>query len=365
MGGVHVCEVIKSLDLGGAETLLVERLRAAPRVGRRYTVVCLSASTATLPDRLRDAGVDVVDLTGCPAPLRLLRLAGRVRRLRPDVLNMHSPLPAAVLRPVSRLWRCRPALVSTVHSVRFRLPTLLLDRASGWLDARTVAVSPQVARSVTTWGSRRVSVRVHGVDVEAQRRRAADSRITRKEWDVPDGALLVVHVGNFRPVKNHALLVDAAARVLAEEPRAVFLLAGSGPTFEATARRVAELGLDAVRLVGPVPDAARLIAAADLLVLSSTYEGLPVVAMEALAAGVPVVATEVGGVPDLVTHGRNGLLARPGDSAALAAAILRAARPEVRERLVRGALDSAEKVDITRAAEWFDRLYGRLRGGTA
>ena len=362
MTDLRVCEVIKSLDVGGAEVLLVERLRAAPRDGKRYSVVCLRASTGELAGRLRAAGVEVRDLTGCPAPLRMARLVREVRRLAPDVLNLHSPLPAAVLRPVSRLWTPRPALVSTVHSVSFRLPTLLLDRATGWLDARTVAVSRQVAGSVTTWGARRVRVRVHGVDVAEQRRRAANSRLTRKEWDVPDDAFLVVHVGNFRPVKNHALLIEAAARVLAREPRAVFLLAGSGPLFARTARLVADLGLREVHLLGRVPDAGRLIAAADLLVLSSVYEGLPVVVMEALAAGVPVVSTEVGGVPELVTSGHNGLLTPPGDPGALAGAILRASRPEVHARLAAGARDGAEAVDISRTAEWFDRLYDQVGG---
>ncbi|SEK22645.1 glycosyltransferase [Nonomuraea pusilla] len=361
MGSViHACEVIKTLDTGGAEVLLVERLLAAPRAGTCYTVVCLRASGQDLADRLRGAGIEVVDLTACPARLRLPRLPGVVRRLRPDVVNVHSPVPAAVLRPASLLWTPRPRLVSTVHSVRFRLPTILADRATGWMDAHTVAVSPQVARGVTTKGARRLSVRVHGVDVEGQRRAAAEADRVRQEWQVPEGAFLVVHVGNFRPVKNHRLLVEAAAKVVAREPRATFLLAGSGPLYEETARRVAELGTGGVRLLGPVPGAGRLIAAADLLVISSTYEGLPVVAMEALAAGVPVVSTRVGGVPDVVEPGVNGLLTRPDDVEALAAGILEAMRPDVHARLREGARAAAGRFDIRGTARWFEDLYAGL-----
>jgi glycosyltransferase involved in cell wall biosynthesis len=346
--------------MGGAEVLLVERLRAAPVGDRRYTVVCLRASGEELLDRLRSVGVQVVDLTACPQPWRLARLSRVVRRLAPDVLNIHSPLPAALLRPMSRLWSPRPALISTIHSVRFRVPTMLLDRATGWMDTRTVAVSPQVARSFTSWGARRLSVRVHGVDVASQRRRAMESRRIRREWDVPEDAFLIVHVANFRPVKNHRLLVEAAAEVVAREPRALFLLAGSGSLLEPTARRVADLGLKGVRVLGHVREAARLIACSDLLVLSSSYEGLPVVAMEALAAGVPVVSTDVGGMPDLIDSGRNGLLTRSGDSGALAAGILQAMRPETHARLREGARDSGEHVDISRTAEWFDRLYDEV-----
>ncbi|GAA2895293.1 hypothetical protein GCM10010517_60010 [Streptosporangium fragile] len=360
MRKLHVCEVIKTLDVGGAEVLLVERLLAAPPGAKRYTVVCLRASADGLIRRLRGAGITVVDLTACPPALRLPRLVGVVRRLRPDVLNLHSPLPASLLRPVSRLWRPRPALVSTVHNVRYRLPTMLLDRSTGWLDTRTVAVSPQVARAFTGRGTRGLATRIHGVDVGRQRGWAADAARIRQEWNVPEWAFLIVHVANFRPQKNHALLVEAAARVIARDPRAMFLIAGSGPLHDETARRVAALRSEAVRFLGSVPDAARLIASADLLVLSSSYEGLPVVVMEALAAGVPVVSTAVGGVPDLVEHGGNGLLTPPGDPGALAEDILRAMRPEIHAHLRRGALDRADLVDIGRTAAWFDSLYDEV-----
>ncbi|MCW2876630.1 MAG: lipopolysaccharide biosynthesis protein [Sphaerisporangium sp.] len=360
MSRVHVCEVIKSLAIiGGAEVLLAERLCAAP-LGKRYTVVCMQSAPTAVVERLRAEGVTIVDLTSCPRLLRPARLLRVVRRLRPDVLNIHSPLPASLLRPVSRLWRHRPMLVSTVHSVRFRLPTLLLDRATGWLDSRTVAVSPQVARSVTTWGARHLSTHVHGVDVARQHRWAAQAAVIRKEWDVPENAFLIVHVGNFREVKNQGFLIDVAAELATSEARAVFLLAGSGPLFDQAARRVADLRLEHVRLLGHVPHAARLIASADLLVLCSTYEGLPVVIMEALAAGVPVVSTRVGGVPDLIESGRNGLLVPPGDPKEFARAILRAMRPELHARLREGAR-SAGSVDIAETAKWFDQLYESSR----
>lgn len=359
---VHICEVIKTLNVGGAEVLLAERLLASRRDGRRYTVVCLRASTAELIGPLRAAGITVVDLTACPRPLRLGRLVAVVRRLSPDVINVHSPLPASVLRPASRLWRRRPALVSTVHSVRYRTPTLVLDRATARLDTRTVAVSPQVARSPAVWGARRLVTRVHGVRVEEQLGHARQAARTRREWDVPGDAFLIGHVGNFRPEKNHALLIEAAADVLAAEPRAMFLLAGSGPLLQEVAARVRALGLDRVRVAGHVPAARRLVAALDLLVLSSRHEGLPVVVMEALAAGVPVVSTAVGGLPDLVGHGRNGLLTPPGDAGALADGIRRAMRPEVHARLRQGARQSGAELDIALTADWFDRLYDEIGG---
>ncbi|MEU4229760.1 glycosyltransferase [Nonomuraea sp. NPDC026600] len=360
MRRLHVCEVIKDLGVGGAEMLLVERLLAAPPTGMRYTVLCQSAATDELVQRLRQADIEVINLAAWPRPLRLARLAVEVRRLRPHVLNLHSPVPASLLRLTARLSRPRPALVSTVHNVRYRLPTMLLDRATGWLDDRTVAVSPQVARAIVSRGARNLSTRIHGINVAEQRRRAGEAARTRQEWDVPESVFLIAHVGNFRPQKQHGVLIEAAAKVVDRDPRAVFLLAGTGPLHDETARRVAELQSDGVRLLGHVPDAARLIASADLLVLSSAHEGLPVVIMEALAAGVPVVSTAVGGVPDLIDNGRNGLLTRPGDPDALAEAILRAMRPDVHAQLRDGIRNGADPVDIGQTAEWFERLYDEV-----
>ncbi|MEQ4717341.1 glycosyltransferase [Nonomuraea sp. B19D2] len=357
----HVCEVIKTLDIvGGAETLLIERLLAAPRRATRYTVACLSASDDSV-QRLEAGGIDVVHMASYPRPLRLIGLAAAVRRLRPDVIHLHSPLPASLLRLTSFFSTPRPALISTAHGVRYRLPTMLLDRATGWLDTHTVAVSSQVARAFVTRGARNLSTRMHGVKVAEQRRRAREAGLVRREWNVPQSSFLIVHVANCRPEKRHELLLEAAAKVVNVSPRALFLLAGSGPLEGQIARRVAELGSDAVRFLGCVPRAARLIAAADLLVLSSANEGLPVVVMEALAAGVPVVSTAVGGVPELIEHGRNGYLTRPGDSDDLAERILGAMRPENHAWLREGARQSADLVDITRTAEWFERLYEEVR----
>ncbi|MFC6086323.1 glycosyltransferase [Sphaerisporangium aureirubrum] len=373
-GELHVCEVVKTLNVGGVEVLLVERLSRAPRDGTRYTVVCLRASTGELIDRLRAAGVTVVDLSAGTRALGYARLVAAVRGLAPHVLNVHSPAPAIVLRPLLRLApRRRPYLVSTVHYAYSPLPgladrmlsslVLLMDRLTRRLDDRTVAVSSQVARSPAVRHAPGLLTRVHGVDVAEQRRWAGRAAATRREFGVPDDAFLLVCVANFRPQKNHMMLVQAAAEVLAERPDAVFLLAGGGPLRERIAHLVRRRGLaDRIRVLGPVSDARRLVAAADLLVLGSHYEGLPVVVMEALAAGVPVVSTRVGGVPELVVCGRNGVLTEPGSASALAAGMLRAMEPETHRALRSGVLTGAPAVDLRGTAEWFERLYRELAG---
>ncbi|GAA0374390.1 hypothetical protein GCM10009530_26120 [Microbispora corallina] len=364
--GLRVCEVVKTLDPGGAEVLLVERLLTARRrivnSAVDYTVICLRASTGELIERLRSAGVTVVDLSSCPRALVYARLAAMVRRFAPDVLNVHSPAPGIVLRPFVRLTRRRSVLVSTVHGIQWP-KTMFLDRLTRRLDDRTVAVSPAVAQSRAVAGCRRLLTRIHGVDVRNQREWAARAADVRREFDVPESAFLCVTIANFRPEKNHRMLVQAASEVVRARPDAVFLLAGEGPLRDAVVRDVRERRLAGqVRVLGRVSGARRLIAAADLLVLSSHHEGLPVVVMEALAAGVPVVSTRVGGLPDLITSGRNGILTEPGSPGALARAVLQAMEPRTHSELRAGALADGDGLDMVTTSEWFEELYVDLAG---
>ncbi|MGR8010899.1 glycosyltransferase [Streptomyces hypolithicus] len=364
MTTTRICEVIKTLDVGGAEVLLVERLRRAPRSDRDYTVVFLRAETEELVDALRDCGVTLVDLRSCPRRLRYLGLLRAVRRLAPDVVNVHSPLPAAVLRPALHLMRRRPALISTVHYVRCHPLTRLLERPTRRLDDLTVAVSPQVAASGSVRGARHVRTRIHGVDVAAQRSWARRADQVREEFGIPADVFVLAFVANFRPVKNHALLVEAAALVLERRPDALFVLAGDGPLREQVLADIRRRGLqDRMPYLGRIQQAGRLVAAADTLVLASHYEAMPVVVMEALASAVPVVATRVGGIPDLVRDGDNGILVQPGSPQRLAEGILRAMRPEVHSALAARALADTTSVDVASTAAWFDDVYAALASG--
>ena len=146
----------------------------------------------------------------------------------------------------------------------------------------------------------------------------------RRRLGVPDDAAVIGLVARFRPSKDHATLLRAFARLAPDYPRLHLALVGDGPLEPTLRRLAAELGVaDRVVFAGPVPGALRPQIAFDVAVLSSTAEGFPNVVVEALAAGVPVVATDVGGVRDSVEDGRTGLLVPPRDPEALAQAVAR------------------------------------------
>ena len=146
----------------------------------------------------------------------------------------------------------------------------------------------------------------------------------RAELGIPEHAPVVGNVANFKAAKDHPTLLQAAARVRERVPEVRFLLIGQGPLEPETRRLAADLGLDGtVVFTGFRTDAHRLLAALDVFTLSSTYEGLPIALIEAMALGRPAVVTRVGGVPEVLHDGAQGLLVPPRDPAALADGLLR------------------------------------------
>jgi glycosyltransferase involved in cell wall biosynthesis len=184
----------------------------------------------------------------------------------------------------------------------------------------------------------------------------------RDELGISPEAPLAGTVGSLTPKKSHETLLRAARVARQRLPDLRVAVVGQGPLAGALRRRAAELAVeDAVTLVGYREDAARVASAFDLFVLSSRHEGLPVALLEAMAAGRPVVATRVGGVPEVVRDGSEGILVPPGDPEALAAAMVTVlADADLRARLGEAARRRAADFDIRRTVRRHEEVYARL-----
>jgi glycosyltransferase involved in cell wall biosynthesis len=361
---LRVLWLIKGLGPGGAEQLLVEHARIGDWDAVEYEVAYLLPWKRQLVPELQERGVTshCLEARTVADPRWLLRLRRLVRTRSIEVVHVHSPALAAVARPMLRMMRRRPALVYTEHYrwPGYRLVTRFANRATLGLDDATIAVSEAVRDSMGGHRDRVVVIR-HGVDLDGVRAHLADRDTVRAELGVRPDEMLVVTVANLRPAKGYPCLLEAARAVLDCDQRVRFVAAGQGPQEDELRAIRARLGLDErFRLLGYVPDGARLIAGADLFVLASVHEGLPVAVMEALALGVPVVATRVGGIPELIEPGEDGLLVEPGDAGALAGAIDAALEPTVRSRLAAGARRRGEGVAGTEAVQRLDDLYRSL-----
>lgn len=362
---IRVLWLVKGLGPGGAERLMVAAAGAHDR-----RAVSLRAAYL-LP--WKDALVGELEALDVPSTClevrdeRDVRWAGRLRRLlreHPvDVLHAQSPYPAGIARLVVRSLprRIRPRLVYTVHNTwtSFSRPTRWLNGATYGLDAADVAVSEVVRSTLPHRARARTETVIHGIDlagVRATRRRRDE---IRAELGLSPDEVVVGTVANFRAQKDYPNLL-AAARLLADREVQVRIVAvGQGPQEAETRALHASLGLgDRVLLTGQRDDAVAVMGACDAFVMASNNEGLPVAIMEALALGLPVVSTAVGGIPEAITDGVEGLLVPARDPEALAAAITRIVEdPALRARLADGAAVAGDRYDIGTTTARLEAIY--------
>jgi glycosyltransferase involved in cell wall biosynthesis len=217
-------------------------------------------------------------------------------------------------------------------------------------------MSPRVAQ--------RTEVLVHGIVAPAGGQVGvvnASARL-RSELQLDREAVLAITVANFRKEKDYPNLLRAARRAVDEVPQLHLAVVGQGPAAGRGAPTARDLDLEGrVHLLGQRDDVRELLAGADLFVLGSAHEGLPVAIMEAMAAGLPIVATDVGGVAEAVPTGVCGLVVPPRSPDALAEAIVTLARnPELRQRMSLSARERSSDFDITTAVSRQEEVYAHL-----
>ncbi len=262
-------------------------------------------------------------------------------------------------------------VVYTEHNVqeRYHPLTRQANRLTyGWNDV-VLAVSDEVAASIRRNGmDRRTRVRtlLNGVPVEAVRAEASGLDDLRRELDLPAGRPVVGTVAVFRRQKRLLDWLATAQIVAAARPDALFLLAGDGPEMPAVQAKLAQLGLqERVRLAGFRQDGRRLMALMDVYLMTSEYEGLPLAMLEAMALGKPIVATAVGGIPEVIEPGEEGLLAPLGHVEQLAAHVLALlANPtEVQAMGARGAAKVAAHYHTRQRVAAIEEIYAELLRG--
>jgi len=365
---IRVLWLIKGLGRGGAEMLLYHAALLRDREAFDCHVGYLLGSRSWLVDDLRAAGIPVhlfSSESAVPASWAFA-LRGFLLRNRFDIVHVHSPYVAGIARMVARSLpsEMRPKTVSTEHLPwsGHKLPTRLLNAATFSLDRAHLAVSDAVVASIPPYLRRGVNVLVHGVPLEWIRRHRSLRATVRAELGVGDDEVLIGCVANMTGKKGYPDLI-AAARLIVDRGRRVhFAVAGRGPR-EAEVRAAAAAARLGSRFefLGPLEDATRFMAGCDVFVLASHHEGLPLVIMEALALGIPVVATLTGGIPQLVRDGVDGLLvpvARPERLAdALDELII---DPERRGRMSRAAAKGAARFDNLQAIRTIESMYREL-----
>jgi glycosyltransferase involved in cell wall biosynthesis len=360
--------VIKGLGRGGAELLL---LSAAPYLDRErfsYRFAYLLPWKDALVGDLTEAGLPVHCLDGAKGAGWVGRLRSLVGGERIDLVHVHSPVAAAGVRLAAGR---QARVVYTEHNVwgRYHRATYAANLATFPRNDHVFAVSDEVRASIRYPGPMRllplppVETLHHGLDPAAVAAWGGQDG-ARAELGIPQDVPLVGSIANFKAAKDHANLLRAAVVVRAALPDVRFLLVGQGPLEPQTRRLAAELGLDGtVIFAGFRSDAHRLAAEFDVFTLSSAYEGLPIALIEAMALGRPCVATSVGGIPEVVSDGAQGVLVPPRDPDALAGGLLRLlGDPALRARMGVAARERADDFDIRKAVHRMEQVYSGLLG---
>jgi len=360
--------LVKGLGPGGAERLLVTSARRRDRQRLSVRAAYLLPHKVALVEELEAEGVPVACLGRRQGldPRWLAALRWSLVRDPVDIVHAHSPVVAIGARIVARSLprRLRPQVVVTDHSLWDRnvVATRWADALTSGLDDARMAVSEAVWDSLPGRIHRRARVVTPGIEVERVRAQRALRATVRSELGLEPGTLVVGTVANLRPVKAYPDLLSAAVEVVERLPHVRFVAVGQGPQEAEIHDLHARLGLgDRVLLLGHRRDAVGVMAACDAFVLASHHEGLSVAIMEALALGLPVVATHVGGIPELVEPGREGLLVPPGRPAELAAALVRLLTdPDLRGRMADAAGRRGTSLSIDTAVGQTEALYHRL-----
>jgi glycosyltransferase involved in cell wall biosynthesis len=336
---LDVLAVIDHLALGGAEMLLGRFAEAAPRVGIRLHVACLEDSDGSpAAESLRAVGVEPVNLevSGRPGRRHIRAMRRHIQAVKPAIVHTHLGTADFVGGIAARTLGV-PA-VSTIHEVIERSHGKVRARRSvfafgrRFCDARVITVSDcaRDAYAAHSWGfGDRVVQIYNGIDVTPATGSGAD---VRRELGIAPDDLLVGMVSALRPIKGHDIAIEAIALLRERFPRLRLLIAGQGRYGAELARLAAPLG-DGVLLTGRRTDVMSVFDALDVCLHPSRMDAFPTTLIEALAASTPVLASAVGGIPEILDDGRTGMLVpAPPTAAAVAEALGRMLEDPSRRR---------------------------------
>lgn len=350
-GKIKVVHVITRFDKGGSAENTFLTVRGLDKV--RYDLLLVAGGPPPRRPEDRESEAADADIAAVQAAgVRLIRIPRLVRELsplsdlaalgslmrvigreRPGIVHTHTSKAGILGRWAA--WLCRvPVIVHTPHGHVFwgyfgPLETRLyvaLEKVMAFVTDRIVALTGQERDDYLGFrvaASEKLTTIHSGVDLSLFDAKLHDREKMREELDIPPGDLVVGTAGRLTPIKGHVHLLEAAVQILATRPDTTFVFLGEGELKMRLLEQAEALGVaNKVRFPGWRPDVAAVMSVFDVFVLPSMNEGMGRVLIEAMALSMPIVASRIGGIKDLVTNGGNGMLVPPGDAAAIASAVL-------------------------------------------
>ncbi len=376
-----LCHVITKLELGGAQEVALHIVGHVSR--ERFRPVLVTGPRAWLTEEAKALpGVELIEVPALQRDIRpvadlraFLQLVRTFRRFRPAIVHTHSSKAGILGRWAA--WVARvPKIVHTIHGYGItpaqprwlRAALIAVERVTGKITTHWIAVSNEDIHRGVEWGLfSRDKVRLirPGIDPAPfmKAARDVDRDAVRKEWGWGPDAHVVGSVACLKPQKAPADFIAVAARVIRSVPNAKFVLIGDGEERDKLQDIIGSLKLEqSVKLLGWRRDIPRLLQGFDAFLLTSHWEGLPRVLLEARAAGLPIVATKVGGAAEAIAAGKHGWLCEPGDVYDMAGRLQQvlAEKHHWRRVLSAGSTELPKEFDISRMVEQHEQLYASL-----
>ena len=346
------------------------------------------AETKLVENQLETANKQGIEIIDVPSLVRrispindvrgLVALFRYIRKIKPHIVHTHTS-KAGILGRLAA-WMARvPIVIHTPHGHVFyghfgrslSRVFLQMEKLLGRITHHQIALTPEEGNDYLNLGvanSNNLSVIHSGVDLNCYKRSKTKGNPGKNELAIPPDSLVVGYVGWLIPIKGVSHLVNAMAEVMQRHPNSLLVLVGKGDEKgeeEIKLReQVENLGLaDNVHFLGWRPDVDEIMGCFDIFVLPSLNEGMGRVLVEAMAAGLPIVANRVGGIPDLIKHGENGLLVPPANPGALEQAISDLLSDKARrKRMGETGKRMCRPYSVEAMVEEIDNLYSRLLG---
>jgi L-malate glycosyltransferase len=363
---LNIMHVVYSLETGGLENGVVNLCNRLDKE-RFAPSICVFRSGGVLESRVKADGVKLLATKAFfgTDPTLPFRLAWQLQRLRIDILHTHSWGTLVEGVAASKLART-PLVIHGEHGVMEERPRNVAIQRWLWSQTQQImAVSAPLAdrmAKIINYPRNRIQVILNGVDAECFRPRPENRSEWRQRLGLPDDGFVIGMVARLVPVKNHLGMLRALALLKERGIIATLALAGSGPLGESLMRTAHELNIhEQVRFLGDVSQVERFLNTLDVFVLNSLSEGMSNTILEAMACGIPVVATAVGSNASLVEEGKTGRLIAVDDAAALALALEKLMRePSLRAAMGKNARARIENhFSIDRMVREYEELYLR------
>lgn len=360
---MKILQVIPNFCFGGAEIMCENLTRGLMQMGYEVSAVSLYDVHTPVSERMEKAGVRIryldkkpgLDVSMVPKLVRILK------QERPDVVHTHLDVIkyAALAAKLAKVKKS----VHTVHNIAQKEAGGLTQKIIngcyfklGW--SAPVALSPEVRRTVCAFygmDAKRVPVIYNGIDL---------SRCIPKERYETGDTVTLVHIGRFHKQKNHAGLLKAFQLLHAQYPQCRLHLLGDGELRTEMEEYAAQLGIsDWVRFWGNQSNVYPFLHDADVFVLPSLYEGIPMTVIEAMGTGLPIVAAAVGGIPDMLQNEKNALLVPCEAEAVSRACAQLISDPALRMRLGQSARQDSQRFSAGHMAERYGEVYAGLYRG--